>query len=80
MMEKRGRCDIDQVNVVAGQEFVHILDVGNSEPLRGRVGGLTMRAGHARQLDTGHLGKLLQGIEAETTAANDPETDFALIH
>ena len=80
MVEKRRRGDVDQVDVVAGQELVDLLDVGDAEPPRGGVGGLPVRARHAGQLHARHLGELLEGIEPETPAADHAQSDLALIH
>ena len=45
-----------------------------------RVRGRAVRSRHADQLHAWHLGELLQGVEAESTAADDGQSDLTLIH
>ena len=80
IVQKRRGGDVDQVDVVAGQELVDVFDVGNAEPPRGGQGRLSMRSRHSGQLHARHLGKLLKGIEPEAAAADHAQSDFVLIH
>ena len=80
MVEERRCGDIDQVDVVASQQLVDLLDVGNAEPRAAAIGRLSVSARHAGQLHPGHLGELLERIETETTAADHAHPDFCLTH
>ncbi len=80
IVQERRRGDVDQVDVIAGQELVDVFDVGNAEPPRGGQGRLSMRSRHSGQLHARHLGKLLKGVEPKTPAADHAEPDFSRIH
>ena len=80
IVEKRRGGDVDQVNVVAGQELVDVLDVGNAESPRGGQSRLAMRSGHSGQLHARHLGELLEGVEPEAATADHAQPDFSWIH
>ena len=79
MEEWRSR-DVDQVDVVSGQQLLDALDVGNTETLGRRVCGCPVGSRHPDELHAGHLRELLQGVEAESTAADDGQSYVSLIH
>ena len=45
----------------------------------GRGRGLAVRSRHAGQLHPGHLCELLEGVEAETAAADHTDSDLAVV-
>ena len=70
VVEERRGGDVDHVQVVAAEELAEVVDVLDPEPggrgqRRGPVG-----AGHADELDPGHLRELLEREQAEPAAAD----------
>jgi hypothetical protein len=80
VVKKRRSGDIDQVDVVASQHFIDVLDVGNAETLCRGVSRDPVRSRHRDQLHAGHLGELLKGVESKSTTADDRESNLTLIH
>ena len=78
---KKGRSgDVHEVDVVAPQERVDILDIGDPEP-RGRgLGRRPVGAGHAEELDALDLREVLEGVQAEASAPDHAETDPCATH
>ena len=75
VVEERRGGDVDHVHVVPAEELADVVDVLDPEPggrgqRRGPVG-----AGHADELDAGHLGELLEREQAEAAAADHPQSE-----
>jgi hypothetical protein len=80
MMQKRRGGDVDQIDVIAPQQRVHVLHVRDPESPCNGLGSGPMRASHRNPPDPWDLRKVLQGIQPEAPGTDDPQPDLALTH
>ena len=69
MVEKGRSRNIDQVDVIPGQQGIRVLQIRNSKPLGHRKCRLAVRRRHAHQFDAGNLGELLERKKTEAPGA-----------